>query len=345
MNMFDTPLTMEDEVGHGRRVDRGRLAGGRVRRRSRDHARRVDVAEEDAPVRDEEAGTTLSSMRAPPPSLRPTSGAHGLRESHDLAQLLAETSPSAPPKIVKSWIEDKHLAAVDSPQPVITPSVSGRFSSMPKPWREVAAGRACRARRRCRDRAAGRCRSRAVSFPRLCWRRTDASLAEDRASSLRFGELLEAVVQWVSTVGHDEGYRPPFSRVSRRRRWRQHRRLGRPLSAVVLIRRRCRVARPAPPGARQLSDFGTTPTRRALRRPRGPRPPNQSTRQEVGTAACAPTSAPRRTASASRTAMPSCERWPRSYWNSPLPGRDVAGLEQADHCEQREHRGSSLAAR
>ena len=40
--------------------------------------------------------------------------------------------------------------------------------------------------------------------------------------------------------------------------------------------------------------------------------------------------APRRMASASRTAMPSCDRWPRSYSKRPEAGSDVARLEEAD---------------
>ena len=58
--------------------------------------------------------TTPSWMRAPPPSLRPTSGAPvDSARSITLWIFSAYTSPSAPPKIVKSWREHEHLAAVD----------------------------------------------------------------------------------------------------------------------------------------------------------------------------------------------------------------------------------------
>ena len=46
----------------------------------------------------------------------------------------ANTSPSAPPKTVKSCENTNTLRPSMVPQPVTTPSVSGRLFSMPKPW-------------------------------------------------------------------------------------------------------------------------------------------------------------------------------------------------------------------
>ena len=57
-------------------------------------------------------------MRAPPPSLRPTSGAPtDSARSMTLWIFSAYTSPSAPPKRVKSWREHEDLAAVDRAPP------------------------------------------------------------------------------------------------------------------------------------------------------------------------------------------------------------------------------------
>ena len=65
-------------------------------------------------------------MRAPAPSLSPTSGAPTLRaRSISLWIFSAKTSPSAPPKTVKSCENTNTLRPSTVPQPVITPSVYG----------------------------------------------------------------------------------------------------------------------------------------------------------------------------------------------------------------------------
>jgi hypothetical protein len=54
--------------------------------------------------------TTPSWMRAPPESLMPMTGQPVLSgQVHHLADLLANTSPSEPPKTVKSWLKTQTL--------------------------------------------------------------------------------------------------------------------------------------------------------------------------------------------------------------------------------------------
>ena len=73
-------------------------------------------------------------MRAPAPSLRPMSGAPTLMaRSITLWIFSANTSPSAPPNTVKSWLKMNTLRPFTVPQPVTTPSVYGR-SSRPLSW-------------------------------------------------------------------------------------------------------------------------------------------------------------------------------------------------------------------
>ena len=63
-------------------------------------------------------------MRAPAPSLSPMTGAPTLSAmSMSLWIFSAKTSPSAPPKTVKSWLNTKTLRPSMVPQPVMTPSV------------------------------------------------------------------------------------------------------------------------------------------------------------------------------------------------------------------------------
>ena len=74
-------------------------------------------------------------MRAPAPSLTPIIGAPtDSARSITLWIFSANTSPSAPPKTVKSCANTKTLRPSIVPQPVTTPSVSGRVFSIPKPW-------------------------------------------------------------------------------------------------------------------------------------------------------------------------------------------------------------------
>ena len=62
-------------------------------------------------------------MRAPAPSLSPMTGAPTLSaRSISLWIFSANTSPSAPPKTVKSWLNTNTLRPSIVPQPVMTPS-------------------------------------------------------------------------------------------------------------------------------------------------------------------------------------------------------------------------------
>jgi hypothetical protein len=68
--------------------------------------------------------TGPSWMRAPAPSLMPTTGAPTLRAmSMTLWIFSANTSPSAPPNTVKSWANRNTFRPSTVPHPVITPSV------------------------------------------------------------------------------------------------------------------------------------------------------------------------------------------------------------------------------
>ncbi len=63
-------------------------------------------------------------MRAPAPSLSDTRGAPAaMAMSMILWILVAWASPSAPPKMRKSWAYTKTVRPSTVPQPVITPSV------------------------------------------------------------------------------------------------------------------------------------------------------------------------------------------------------------------------------
>ena len=121
-------------------------------------------------------------MRAPAPSLSPIIGAPtDSARSMTLWIFSANTSPSAPPKTVKSWLKTNTLRPSTVPQPVTTPSVSGRLSSMPKPcarWRASMSSSTNEPGSSSRS-----MRSRAVSLPRSCWRSTAASLPACSACS------------------------------------------------------------------------------------------------------------------------------------------------------------------
>ncbi len=63
-------------------------------------------------------------MRAPPPSLRPIIGTPiDAARSMTLWIFSAYTSPSAPPKTVKSWLNTHTRRPSMVPKPVMTPSV------------------------------------------------------------------------------------------------------------------------------------------------------------------------------------------------------------------------------
>src|SRR5664279_2878740 len=74
-------------------------------------------------------------MRAPAPSFSPIIGTP-IDEARSMTLWIfsAKTSPSAPPKTVKSWLNTQTRRPSMVPNPVITPSVYGRCSSSPMPW-------------------------------------------------------------------------------------------------------------------------------------------------------------------------------------------------------------------
>ena len=68
-------------------------------------------------------------MRAPAPSLRPITGAPTFSARSIILWIFsANTSPSAPPNTVKSWLNTNTLRPSTVPHPVMTPSVYGRSS-------------------------------------------------------------------------------------------------------------------------------------------------------------------------------------------------------------------------
>ena len=126
--------------------------------------------------------TTPSWMRAPAPSLRPTIGAPtDSARSITLWIFSANTSPSAPPNTVKSWLNTNTLRPSTVPQPVTTPSVSGRFASIPNPWARWRASMSSSTNESGSSRSS--IRSRAVSLPRSCCRSTAAALPACSACS------------------------------------------------------------------------------------------------------------------------------------------------------------------
>src|SRR4051794_21079819 len=123
-------------------------------------------------------------MRAPAPSLRPTTGAPTLRaRSISLWIFSANTSPRAPPKTVKSCENTNTLRPSTVPQPVMTPSVYGR-SSIPVAFERWRASRSSSLNEPSSRRYS--MRSRASSLPLACWRSTERADPAWYASSRRF---------------------------------------------------------------------------------------------------------------------------------------------------------------
>ena len=110
-------------------------------------------------------------MRAPAPSLSPTTGAPTFSaRSISLWIFSANTSPSAPPNTVKSWLKTNTLRPSTVPHPVITPSVYGRSSS-PAAWARWRASMSSSWKLSGSRRYS--MRSRASILPFSCWRSTD----------------------------------------------------------------------------------------------------------------------------------------------------------------------------
>ncbi len=79
-------------------------------------------------------------MRAPPPSLMPMSGTPVFSAKSWILTIFSPyTWPSAPPKMVTSWLNTHTGRPWMDPVPVMTPSPNGRRASIPKAlvrWRE-----------------------------------------------------------------------------------------------------------------------------------------------------------------------------------------------------------------
>src|ERR1700722_13845326 len=72
-------------------------------------------------------------MRAPPESLIPITGQPTRAARSISLQIFSPmTSPSEPPKTVKSWLKTHTRRPSIVPWPVITASASGRLAAMPK---------------------------------------------------------------------------------------------------------------------------------------------------------------------------------------------------------------------
>ncbi len=111
-------------------------------------------------------------MRAPPPSLKPTTGTPHLSAVASISTIFAAwRSPTAPPPTVKSCEKEKTARPATSPLPVTTPSAgnsrpasSGQrcFTHSPNSTKESSS-------------KSSASRSRAVSLPCSCWRATRSS--------------------------------------------------------------------------------------------------------------------------------------------------------------------------
>ena len=105
-------LHHEDEVGHGRGVDRAAGGGSHDGRDLGDDAGGDGVAIKDLAVA-AQSESTPSWMRAPPESLKPTRGTPAFRaRSMTLQIFLACISPKLPARAVKSWEKAKTGPAV-----------------------------------------------------------------------------------------------------------------------------------------------------------------------------------------------------------------------------------------
>src|SRR6476659_3735260 len=118
--------------------------------------------------------TTPSWIRAPPPSLMPTTGRpERSAKSRILTIFSPYTSPSEPPYTATSWENTQISRPSTVPYPVTTPSPYGRFRSSPKLVER------CRANESNSTNEPGSSsrsmRSRAVSLPLACCRCTVAS--------------------------------------------------------------------------------------------------------------------------------------------------------------------------
>ena len=135
----------------------------------------------------------------------------------------AKTSPSAPPKTVKSWLKTNTLRPSIVPHPVMTPSVYGR-SSRPAAWARCRASRSSSWNEPGSSRYSTR--SRASSLPLACWRSTARGGAGVVGLLLALAQIVELGLHRV--VRHDrprlraaDQHGPPGRAVRPRRLARQ----------------------------------------------------------------------------------------------------------------------------
>ena len=107
-------------------------------------------------------------MRAPPESLRPTTGAPTSMALSMILQIFsAWGSESEPPKTVKSWLNTKIGRPFTVPWPVTTPSPGTLCSVMPKSLQRCSTNMSHSSKESSSSRTSRR--SRAVSLPLSCW--------------------------------------------------------------------------------------------------------------------------------------------------------------------------------
>ena len=176
-------LHHEDEVGHRGRVDRATRARPEHDRDLRDHARRLDVAVEDAAVARERHDAFLDA-RAAAVVEADERRAGRLGEIHHLVDLLGVHLAERAAEDREVLAEHEDLAAVDG-APAGDDTVGERAVVLDpeavRRWRASMSSSTNESGSSSRS-----MRSRAVSLPRSCWRRTDASLPGVRASSFSF---------------------------------------------------------------------------------------------------------------------------------------------------------------
>ena len=128
--------------------------------------------------------TTPSWMRAPPESFSPTTGTPIFAaRSMILTTFSAKTSPSDPPKAVKSWLNTAMRRPSTVPWPVMTASPRMCLSSMPKPLARWTAKASVSTK--LPSSSSRWTRSRAVSLPLSCCLAIAFSPPPDSASAWR----------------------------------------------------------------------------------------------------------------------------------------------------------------
>ena len=123
-------------------------------------------------------------MRAPPESLRPTTGAPTfIAWSITLQIFRAWAAEREPPKTVKSWLNANTRRPFTRPWPITTPSPGTRWRAIPKSW-ESCSTNMSHSSKDPSSKSSSR-RSRAVSLPLACWAAIRFSPPPRRAASRR----------------------------------------------------------------------------------------------------------------------------------------------------------------